>query len=709
MANNDKITVEIKSDFSELKKQIEDFSKKVNEIYQIFDSTLSKPISTFDKLKSSLKSTAGNIEKINEVAKQGSKAIEFFGTGLKNATDSGLKGYKKLESAIGFVTDKTGLATAASKAFTSIFSFGGIAMITAGIIGLTIAFVEMAETETKSVKAAKENLQAMKQQKEQFKEMQQESKKTLETSMVQIDLTQRYSKELLSLVDANGIVTGSQERVNFLIEQLNKLLPDAGFCFDEETGKIVNLNGEAINLTDTLEDLIQAQKAQAYLDAYQDDYNEALKNKNDLMKKQVALYEEINKKQSIADQFTERAAEAREKFGYGTQEYNNYMEEFYKSVGMSAEEMKPLFDELEILNQEYAEGQATLKGYTDQINDFETMQEAIVNKDWNTVKNIMNNIGEIQLFDPAKGKDQIDVLQKQYDELNNTKQVLEEMKANGDVIDEEYLERITEQTKEAQEQLVEAKKIMNDIGEIQLFDPKGGKDQIDVLQIQYDELNKTKQMFEEMRANGYVIDDEYLQNITEQTKKAQEELVEAEKYFNDKRHSYFSEEVNLMGDDFKESLAEKTLEAGEGMVNQLVTDAKTAIESVNTEITSAQITPLIIPVKYQYDDTLMTSLGATASMKGASYDDSLEDTSMFQPFSNGTSSFMAQARNTIQSIQSKISKGLVSMPVFEAKLVDAGSNRVDVNQTNIFNVPVQKPSDVTKAIEKQNRELAKKL
>ena len=35
--------------------------------------------------------------------------------------------------------------------------------------------------------------------------------------------------------------------------------------------------------------------------------------------------------------------------------------------------------------------------------------------------------------------------------------------------------------------------------------------------------------------------------------------------------------------------------------------------------------------------------------------------------------------------------------------------KVEVQQNNVFNVPVQKPSDVTRAIERMNRELARKL
>ena len=59
-----------------------------------------------------------------------------------------------------------------------------------------------------------------------------------------IELAERYNKELLSQVDANGKVTGSQERVNFLIDQLNQLLPNAGIHFDEMGEKVLDANNE---------------------------------------------------------------------------------------------------------------------------------------------------------------------------------------------------------------------------------------------------------------------------------------------------------------------------------------------------------------------------------------------------------------------------------------------------------------------------------
>lgn len=145
------------------------------------------------------------------------------------------------------------------------------------------------------------------------------------------------------------------------------------------------------------------------------------------------------------------------------------------------------------------------------------------------------------------------------------------------------------------------------------------------------------------------------------------------------------------------------------MAEQMKTDAKTGIDGINTVIASTPMNAVTIPVVYQSMNNPYEAYGATVSMIGASYDDFIENPSMLTPFSSDASYFMAQARNTMQSLQSRLARGIVSMPVFETKLVGAGNKQVDVNQTNVFNVPVQKPSDVTRAIEKMNRELAKRL
>ena len=281
------------------------------------------------------------------------------------------------------------------------------------------------------------------------------SREAFAESSAQIELAERYNKELLSQVDANGKVTGSQERVNFLIDQLNQLLPNAGIHFDEMGEKVLDANNEVITFTDSINNLIEAQRSQAYLDAYQDDYAEAIQNKNELMKKQAELYQEINEKQAIYNEYLKLAHGALTEYDYGSEEYNNVLNKFLDDNGINS--MLEFKQELDELTKSYETGAETLKGYTDLTSNFESMQEAISNSDWDKAKEIMSGLGSIETFDPNKGKEQVTNLENQVTNLEKMRDTIQEMKDKGEPIDESFLESLAEQIQTAQEELDEAK------------------------------------------------------------------------------------------------------------------------------------------------------------------------------------------------------------------------------------------------------------
>lgn len=627
MPNNEIITIEFKAD-------IEDVLQKIVKIADFATSTFSSATSTIAKLS---KGYLG-MKDVGDFILDSEKLVSQFFNMMYSTAESGIHGFERLQKVIVGTTKSTKLATVAAEAMKIALSPWGLIAISTGIIAITAALVGMNHEENEGIKISKENLKLIKEQQQKYREMQEESKATLETSMVQIDLAQRYGNELLKLLEGNNLVAESQDRINFLVERLNELLPDAGFYYNEATQEIVDMNGEVIDLKSSLEDLIQTQKAQAYLNSYQGGYEEALKNKSELMKKQIDLYDEIQQKQAIYDQYNEKSKMAAQKYGYDSAEYREYMQEFFDSIGMAAGDMISLGMEIDTLSREYESGQQLLESYTNQIKDFEALQEAIFEQDWDRVNEIMNGMGEFELFDVDKGVEQIDTLQAQYDELERIKNTLEDMKNNNQTIDEDYLESVNEKLKSAG-----------------------------------DELNN------------------------------------AVEYFGEEAIEEYRRIGSESGETLKESLNEKMEESGTQMIEQMKTDAEVGIEGINGVITSTTMNPVVIPVVYQYQNTPATAFGATLSMIGASYDDSMEDVSMFQPWNKEISEFTTQARNTIHCVQSRISSGILALPKLETQFIGAASKQVDVNQTNIFNVPVQKPSDVTKALEKQNRELAKKL
>lgn len=398
--------------------------------------------------------------KLVENAEKAAKAFNLLKIGMDAASSDGLKGISKLRAGIELATQKTKLATAASAMWKAVLSPAGIGLIVGGITALTAGYVILNAKQNESLEAAKEYNKAIREQKDAFEEMAESSREAYNESLVQVELAERYNKELLSQVDANGEVIGSQERVNFLIDQLNQLLPDAGIYFDEMSGKVLDANGQVINLTESIENLIEAQRAQAYLDAYQDDYAEALQNKNDLMGKQIELYQQINEKQAIYDEYARLSHEALKQYQGDSEGYTAVLQQFLDSHGIDS--MLEFKEELDELNQSYQTGAETLQGYTELTSNFEAMQEAISNADWDKAAAIMSGLSDMQTFDPEKGAEQVANLENQVTNLEKMRDTLLEMKENGEPIDEEYLETLSEQILLAQEELEEAKQTFLD-------------------------------------------------------------------------------------------------------------------------------------------------------------------------------------------------------------------------------------------------------
>ena len=206
--------------------------------------------------------------------------------------------------------------------------------------------------------------------------------------------------------------------------------------------------------------------------------------------------------------------------------------------------------------------------------------------------------------------------------------------------------------------------------------------------------------------NGEKIDQRLLNIATKQYEAAKEQLSLAEEAYGEELINQYYEKGLVSGEGYNKGIMEKQKELGVEMVGKGFELGSNIIKGINQSIQSESILPVYMDVVCRYHNVDGKLQGL---LMGASYDDSIDEGSQFTPFSSGTSGFMAQARETIRSVQSRIARNIVSIPVIENRVLASEGKKVEVQQNNVFNVPVQKPSDVTRAIERMNRELARKL
>ena len=191
------------------------------------------------------------------------------------------------------------------------------------------------------------------EQAESWKELADASQEKAEGELAQIEQTRQYIEELQGMVDANGRVTEAESaRAAGLYELVNQLLPG-----------LVQKTGEGEKATysfaDSIDTLIEKQKALALQEAYQDDYVEAIKGKQEAVENLTKLYGEQAKWQ---------------------EQYNKYGEAYAKG-------------ELERTNQAIEKQTELLGTYDQTITKVEALNTAIASGDYESASQMVDNFG----------------------------------------------------------------------------------------------------------------------------------------------------------------------------------------------------------------------------------------------------------------------------------------------------------------------------
>lgn len=191
------------------------------------------------------------------------------------------------------------------------------------------------------------------EQAESWKELADASQEKAEGELAQIEQARQYIEELQGMVDANGRVTEAESaRATGLYELVNQLLPG-----------LVQKTGEGEKATysfaDSIDTLIEKQKALALQEAYQDDYVEAIKGKQEAVENLTKLYGEQAKWQ---------------------EQYNKYGEAYAKG-------------ELERTNQAIEKQTELLGTYDQTITKVEALNTAIASGDYESASQMVDNFG----------------------------------------------------------------------------------------------------------------------------------------------------------------------------------------------------------------------------------------------------------------------------------------------------------------------------
>lgn len=350
--------------------------------------------------------------------KKNEKAIETFVVTVKSVRTivEIIELCKSISSTLGLVS--TG-ANVASTAMTSLgVSASSIYMLLGGVVvgaiaALVVGVSEYSRGIDNNINRLKDKQDALKETEVAMENMATASKNAYESDTAQIDVQERYLDAILGNIDATGQFVGEKEKLAFWMGELNKSFPELNMSYDEETGKIATENGLLSENIGLVEDLIAAKRAQAYLDAYQDEYTQNLKNQKDNV-------EELSIAQS---RYNELMAEKK------LAEENQTAFDFskYEEMGQLENYMSGLKDQIKESNEF--------------IKEFESVGAMAANKDYEGANNLING-GAVTLFDPVKGEEQVVALKEQVGYIKSELDGLEQMKLENPEIGDAFDARI---------------------------------------------------------------------------------------------------------------------------------------------------------------------------------------------------------------------------------------------------------------------------
>lgn len=284
------------------------------------------------------------------------------------------------------------------------FSVNPIGLVVAGIVALTAAFVGLQVAEFKeraSLKGLKDEVES---QKKAWEDLQEARKNSLDSSMTEIGICEDLKNELMQITDENGKVKeGYEGRAKVILNTLNGAL-----------GTEYELNGNIIKqykeLKENIDKVIATKKAEAVLNAYQEEYEMAIKEQSKAVKTLTEL-----KQQQI---------DASEKFIKG-----NYQErlEAQQTLSQIASKMREQTD--------------LIGSYGKTIQDYENLQKAHAEGSKEAITKAIDDIGiSYNTLKETAGKSTIEQINAQQKYVDAIKSSLEEARAQHNEYQQQILE-----------------------------------------------------------------------------------------------------------------------------------------------------------------------------------------------------------------------------------------------------------------------------
>ncbi len=269
------------------------------------------------------------------------------------------------------VTTSLKLLTAAQAAFNAVQMANPVGLAVAGVAALATGLGVLYAKTTENTRAIKENaneaIRAAEKVSQAYADRAESAKKSYQSQTVEIDISKKLLEELDKIVDEKGKVKeGYEKRAEFIMGELSKA-----------TGQEITLadlaKGKYQELKKSIEDVIQAKKAEIWLNANQESYASALSE-------QGTYTDEIG---DLQQKIQETKAQIKE---LENTTYSNPISLLFSYGGI--EQLKEALSSYEAALDEYVQIEKTA---AETVSQYEEMQKAAYEGNYEAVNNILNN------------------------------------------------------------------------------------------------------------------------------------------------------------------------------------------------------------------------------------------------------------------------------------------------------------------------------
>lgn len=374
------------------------FTKGVDLLGRNLDKVVPVLVAGYTALKGYgvAKSAANTVSKLSKAYKAATVAVKGYvvaggAEAVVTAASTGALTLKQI--AVGLLSKQLSLATAAQAAFNAAANanpvglvVGAVAALTAGLTALaltskdsTVEMYSLSEGQKKVLESCKETTEAMKEQRE-----------AREESVQSIDREYNgYSSlltELQSITDANGHVkAGYEDRAKVITGILSDAL---GIEIDMMDG-VIQKYDETI---ESIKELITQKKAEATINAMQDDMAKAYEKTSEAMEKYKDASEKLEEQNKKVADAQEKLNSAQEDWEWAAKNAPDDLLAYEKALESAKDGLKKAEEGQRKLEKSVNDSKNEINSFATEINNYDALVSAMASGSTSEIETALNTL-----------------------------------------------------------------------------------------------------------------------------------------------------------------------------------------------------------------------------------------------------------------------------------------------------------------------------